>query len=1395
MGVARRDGGRCVEDLSAHLPMDRRQALARGEDLADRASGSVLLADISGFTPLTAALVAAYGPRRGAEETTAVLNRVWDALIEPVDALGGSVIGFSGDAITCWFEADDGRRAAACGGAIRTAMAAFAAVPIPNADPIELTIKVAVAAGPVRRFAVGDPAIRRFAVIAGETVARLGRLEAAAQPGELVVDGAAAAALGLDSPPVSGAGAAEAIVVTRPPAVEPRPWPPIAPGALASAEVEAWVQASIRERLRAGRDDLLAELRPGVSIFVRFGGLDDEADDAGDRLDAYIRRVQAILEPLEGLLVDITFGDKGSYLSIVFGAPVAHEDDPYRAARAALELRAAPPGDGGIGPAQVGISRGRICAGAFGGRTRRTYGIVGGEVNVAARLMQGAEPGRVIVSDRVARAIAGRLETRALAPVRVKGLDEPLAIHELVGEPALPAAQGGGRRRRPRSDRPIVGRAAELATLSEALDAVAAGGARTVAIRGEPGVGKSRLVEAALDAARGRGLRILAGAASPIDRATPYLVWEPVFASILGTAGRPLGAAELAAAIEPLEPGERAHATLLGAVVRLDVGEPQATARLSPEARQDRTRSLLAALFDAHRGPEPTVLVVDDVQWADSASRALVDRVARLGRILVLLAARPETGPAGTGVADLLAGLAATTLELTPLERTESLEVVARALGVTELPAEIERFILRRAQGHPFYSLELAYALRDAELLELDGGRARLAAGAELDGLEFPESIEGVIGVRVDRLPVEAQEVLKVASVVGPAFSAAALAEVRAAPPGPASPGPASPGADGSNGASLDALAVRLADLVAVDLIAAEPAHAGPPTYAFRHVLIRDAVYNRLLYAQRRQLHRRAAEHFERTGEAAGVVPHGLLAHHWEQAEVPDRAIDHLEVAATGAHRDGAFLECASFLDRAFALGAGVPPERRAGWAWLGAQAHYRLGSLDRSRELAEAAVAVLDRPIPIGGARLGFAVGRQVIRQLAHRLVPGRFLDRAPEADRARLRRAVRALFNLAEVYYLASLQSRSAYAALRGLNLAERGGPSGELVEAYGAITIIAGLVGRHGLAERYAGLGRAAATAVDESYATAIHLHQVGLYRSGTGPAEPLLADWARAADRFRPLGDKGRLRDCIGLAGVAAYLFGRLDLAQAYLAELVATHDDGERSLPLTWARAWLGAIELRRGRPEAALEHLRAAAAGQVADRLDITSVSVHGLTALALHRLGSDAEARAAAERARAIVRATGGRPTSHAVLDGYVALAELALAWWDGTGSAAERAMWRARAGEAVRDLATYASTFPIGRPARRRFEAEVAGRLGQDRRAVRAWRTSLEAALALDLRHDAALARAGLAGRLRGDDPERATLAADALVAFAAMGMPVNRVDGDGAGGRGGEWGRTER
>ena len=251
----------------AYVARDRRRALAAGLDLPDRVSGAALFADVSGFTPLAATLSAELGAERGPEELTACLNRVFHAVIERLDAFGGEVIYFSGDAITCWLDGDDGSRAVACALAMQEVMEDVGAHDArPGGSEVRLGMKVAIAVGAARRFVVGDPALQLLDVLAGRLVDDLAAAEQHARRGEVVLDESALEALGdgvvlgeRRRDPASGREVA--VVAGLRSAREEGPVDEVDP--LPEDLVRPWLLPAVYERLRTGRGEFLAELRPG----------------------------------------------------------------------------------------------------------------------------------------------------------------------------------------------------------------------------------------------------------------------------------------------------------------------------------------------------------------------------------------------------------------------------------------------------------------------------------------------------------------------------------------------------------------------------------------------------------------------------------------------------------------------------------------------------------------------------------------------------------------------------------------------------------------------------------------------------------------------------------------------------------------------------------------------------------------------------------------------------------------------------------------------------------------------------------------------------------------------------------------------------------------------------
>ncbi|RPI23915.1 MAG: adenylate/guanylate cyclase domain-containing protein, partial [Chloroflexota bacterium] len=805
-----------IQVCQTYIPAEQQAALAEGCDLPEQASGAALFADISGFTPLTEALTRALGLRRGAEELPLYLDRVYDDLIAAVHRQGGSVIGFAGDSITCWFDdepiglrgaAPGVQRAITCAQAMQVAMGAFAHVPVPGQTPATLSLKVAVAAGQVRRLLVGSPEIQRIELVAGDTLTRMAAAEHQASQGEILLDESAVRLLG-EAISVSqwrqDGPARYAVLAGLNEPAEPCPWPPVKE--LVLEQVRPWVLATIYKRLESGLGDFLTELRPVTALFLRFGGIDYEHDpEAGHKLDGYIRWVQEVLTSYEAVLTHPTIGDKGSFLCMSFGAPLAHEDDTQRAAEAAQTLSRPPESLSFITPAQIGLSLGMARTGSYGGGLRRTYDILGDQVNLAARLMVNTRPGQILVSARAAETLEQEFELERLEPIQVKGKSHPVDIARLVG-----IRQGGRSAAGGAEAAPLFGRTAELLAFDAALRALRQRDGSILHLYAPSGLGKTRLAGELSTRAAAHGVWVLSGAGQSTRTNEPYLAWQPIFRELLGYSPRGTDAlAFLQAALQDRNPEWVHQAPLSGALLGVSLPDTPLTAALDAEQRSQATRALAVRLLEGAAVQQPVLILLDDVHWLDEPSQVLTRDVARVaaaaGLCLVLLQ-RDEDG--------LLSGLddleGYTPLPLPPLEQEHIQSIIEHILGAApnRLATEVvqalsegspqfaiqllkmmqESGVLRSEAGRWDFSESVIHALRDANAIEkdLDSGEWRRMPGATIPAAAtgLPDSVQGALLARLDRLPETHKLTLRTASVIGRSFSLPVLERAHPAFPG-----------------------------------------------------------------------------------------------------------------------------------------------------------------------------------------------------------------------------------------------------------------------------------------------------------------------------------------------------------------------------------------------------------------------------------------------------------------------------------------------------------------------------------------------------------------------------------------------------------------------------------
>ncbi len=867
--------------------MDRRQALAHGKSLPDRVQGAALFADIRGFTPLTEALARELGPQRGSEEITRHLNLVYDAVIAEVHRYGGSVIGFSGDAITCWFDQDNGLRAAACALAMQETMAGFAQVVTPSGQAVTLTLKTSLACGPARRFLVGDPERWLIEVLAGRILDRLAEADHHTEGGEVVLDPVTASVLAQDveiaywrEDELQGRAYAVVKDLRQPP--REAMWPSLADDAIHGAIARPWLQPAVYERLRSGLGEFLAELRPAVSLFMSFTGIDYDHDPEAERkLDQFIRQVQAIVARYEGSLIQLTIGDKGSYLYAAFGAPVAHEDDALRAASTALALRDLAQRTDYIVETKLGIAQGRMRTGAYGGRAMRTYGVLGNATNLAARLMQAAAPNQILASDAVFQIIGDALVWESLPAIRVKGRSEPVAIHNLMS--ARPQRTLGSLFEALDAT-PLVGRREELALLAEKMDQVVARRGQVVGITGEAGMGKSRLVAEAARLADERGWLRYGCECSSYGANTSYHAWHAIwwhFFELDSSGSLPMQVEALQRQLEMIDPALTPRLPLLGAVLNLPIPDNDLTVSFDAKLRKASLEALLMDCLRARSQQAPILLISENCQWLDPLSYDLLDVVARaivnLPVLLLLAYREPQLeylkAPRISAL-DHYAGC-----ELAPLTPDEAEALIKHELGRGEdvriAPGLLEQ-ITERAGGNPFFIDELLTYLQ-AEGINPEDPFA-------LARLDLPASLQSLILTRLDQLADSSRITCKVASVIGRSFEADTVSGYYPQL--------------GDRQVVHDYLrSLERADLTICE--ATEP----ELIYAFRQILTQEVSYESLPFAMRSLLHEQLAQYIER--RFADELDQRLdqLAYHYGASDNEAKKREYLLKAARRAQR------------------------------------------------------------------------------------------------------------------------------------------------------------------------------------------------------------------------------------------------------------------------------------------------------------------------------------------------------------------------------------------------------------------------------------------------------------------------------------------------------------
>ena len=663
----------------------------------------------------------------------------------------------------------------------------------------------------------------------------------------------------------------------------------------------------------AGERKLVTVMFADLSGFTALAETIDP-EPVRDLMNSCFEQLVPVIEKYEGT-VDKFIGDE---IMALFGAPLAHENDPERALRAALEMMDALTRfntergtDLGL---HFGINTGLVIAGGIGTRGRQEYSVMGDALNLATQLEEVSERGEIFVGPDTHRLTAPLFEFEALLPIRVKGKTEPIPVYRLLAAKAV----RGKLRGIAGLESPLVGRQAEFRALREAVERLQAGVGGIVTIVGEAGIGKSRLVAEMRKEAPSLNLQWVEGRCLSYGTSIAYLLWLDVLRGLLGVTveDSPIAVRDaLRQGVETLCT-ERIDDVYpyLGRLMSLPLeAEAEATVRdLEGEKLKAGTFRAVETLIECTTSDRPLVLVCEDLHWADPTSIELLEQLLALtdrAPLLLLCVFRPHTEHGSWRIKETAARLyhhRHTDLWLDPLTASESETLVGNLLRVEGVPQKpvvsnaepLKWRILSHAEGNPFYVEEIIRSLMDSGAIVREEATGRWQAARDVADIAIPDTLHGVLMARIDRLQEEAKRVLQLASVIGRIFLYRILAAIA------------------QEERELDQ---HLLTLQREQMIR-ERARLPELEYIFKHQLTQEAAYNGLLKKERRVFHQQVAEALERLFPDRVEEQVGLLAHHWERAEEPEKATEYLSRAGDQARLAYAHEEAIDYYRRALAF-------------------------------------------------------------------------------------------------------------------------------------------------------------------------------------------------------------------------------------------------------------------------------------------------------------------------------------------------------------------------------------------------------------------------------------------------------------------------------------------
>ena len=645
---------------------------------------------------------------------------------------------------------------------------------------------------------------------------------------------------------------------------------------------------------------LFADLKGSMELLA-----DRDPEEARRLLDPVLERMMEAVHHYEGTVNQVM----GDGIMALFGAPVAHEDHAVRACYAALRMQrlinlyADELQRRGSTPVQirVGLNSGEVVVRAIGNDLHMDYTAVGQTTHLAARMEQMAKAGSVLVTGDTLKLAEGYVQVRSLGPVTVKGIENPTEVYELTGfGPARSRLQASAARGLTR----FVGRERELQQLSQALEHAGAGHGQAVAIVGEAGVGKSRLVWEFTRLHRIDSWRLIESSPVSYGKTTAFLPLIDLLRAYFQIEARDEArkirekvTGKLLSLDRALEPSLPALLWLLDVPV-----EDPLWQRLDPPQRRQHTLDALNRLLLRESQVQPLLVVFEDLHWIDSETQALLDGLVEslpAARLLLLVNYRPEyqhTWDSRTYY---------TQLQLDPLPPETAEQLLGALLGPDAGLDPLKRVLIARTEGNPFFLEECVRAL--VETGSLSGERGAYWLARPLPTIQVPATVQAVLATRIDRLPPGDKALLQMASVVGKDVPLALLQAIAEH--------------------IEDEVHAAIGRLQAAEFLY-ETGLFPDLAYTFKHALTHDVTYGSLLQDRRRTLHGQIVATIERLYPDRLAEHIERLAHHAVRGEVWEKAVTYLRQAGAKAAGRSAYREAVGYFEQALTALTHLPESR-----------------------------------------------------------------------------------------------------------------------------------------------------------------------------------------------------------------------------------------------------------------------------------------------------------------------------------------------------------------------------------------------------------------------------------------------------------------------------------